>query len=287
MAGVMNDRELWVRPDQQVCSAWVDIDRCVLGSRFRRAIGDIERKYQRLLQMGEAQSWPPVIGRWRPDGRFAIDDGGHEYLAALALGRAAAGRVAGDRTDARGDERTMTDENPMEAVEARAEEYAAARDELAGHVQSLERRIENIKREALPQIREAVRNTSEAHDRLRAAVETHPDLWTGKRRTVVIAGVRVGMQKGKGKLSWDDAGQVVKLIRKHFPDQAEAMIRVKEEPIRKALGELSVAELRKVGVTVEDTEDQVVIKPTDSEVDKLVDKLLQDAERIEAEEPAE
>ena len=171
----------------------------------------------------------------------------------------------------------------MENVEARAEEYAAARDQLSHQVQTLERQIEDIKREHLPAIRDSVRQASEAHDRLRAAVEEHPDLWTGKRRTVVIAGVRVGMQKGKGKLAWDDAGQVAKLIRKHFPEQAEAMIRIKEEPIKKALGELSVAELRKIGVTVEDTDDQVVIKPTDSEVDKLVDKLLQDAERIEAE----
>lgn len=180
----------------------------------------------------------------------------------------------------------MTDKPPMEVVEARAEAYAAARDRLGEHVQRLERGIEDLKRDALPEIREAVRKTTEAHDRLRAAVGAHPDLWAGKRRTVVVAGVRVGMQKGKGKLSWDDAGQVVRLIRKHFPEVAEAMIRVKEEPIKKALGRLSVAELRKIGVTVEDTDDQVVIKPTDSEVDKLVDKLLQDAERIEGEETA-
>ena len=57
---------------------------------------------------------------------------------------------------------------------------------------------------------------------------------------------------------------------------------MREEPIRKALSELTVTELKRLGVTVEEADDQVVIKPTDSEVDKLVGKLLEDAERFEA-----
>ncbi|WP_445157377.1 host-nuclease inhibitor Gam family protein [Halomonas sp. E14] len=175
----------------------------------------------------------------------------------------------------------MKSDTPMETVNKRAEDYAAERDRLCLLVETLERQVEDVQRQALPDIRDAVRRTSEAHDRLRAAIETHPELWEGKRRTVVIAGVRVGMTKGKGKLTWEDAEQVVKLIRRHFPDQAEAMIRVREEPIRKALAELTVTELKRLGVTVEETDDQVVIKPTDSEVDKLVSKLLEDAQRFE------
>lgn len=175
----------------------------------------------------------------------------------------------------------MKSDTPMETVNKRAEDYAAERDRLCLLVETLERQVEDVKRQALPDIRDAVRRTSEAHDRLRAAVESHPELWEGKRRTVVIAGVRVGMTKGKGKLTWDDADQVVKLIRRHFPEQAEAMIRVREEPIRKALAELTVTELKRLGVTVEETDDQVVIKPTDGEVDKLVSKLLEDAQRFE------
>ncbi|MEX0745294.1 MAG: host-nuclease inhibitor Gam family protein [Phycisphaeraceae bacterium] len=176
----------------------------------------------------------------------------------------------------------MKTDTPMETVNKRAEDYSAERDRLCTLVEALERQVEDCKRHALPDIRDAVRRTSEAHDRLRAVIETHPDLWEGKRRTVVIAGVRVGMTKGKGKLSWDDADQVVKLIRRHFPEQCEAMIRVREEPIRKALSELTVTELKRLGVAVEEADDQVVIKPTDSQVDKLVSKLLEDAERFEA-----
>ena len=121
---------------------------------------------------------------------------------------------------------------------------------------------------------------SETRDRLKVAIESAPELFV-KPRTLVIAGVRIGIQKGKGQIVYGDADQVVKLIRKHFPEQADALIAVKETPVKKALANLSVAELKRIGVTVEETGDQVVIKPTDSEVDKLVAALLREAEKYE------
>jgi len=170
----------------------------------------------------------------------------------------------------------------MDEIERRTREYAEARELLAARVQAMQEEIETIKRRRLRGIKRAVAVAAEAHDRLRAAIEASPELFR-RPRTLVIAGVRVGFTKGSGRLVFDDPGRVVALIRRHFPEQADALIRVKEEPVRKALAQLSVAELKRVGVRVEDTGDQVVIKPTDSDVDKLVNALLADAERIEAE----
>lgn len=177
---------------------------------------------------------------------------------------------------------TDTAETPMERIEALTRDYATWRERLAETVTTLQGQIEALTRAAAPDIRHLVREVAQAHDELRAEVEAHPELWT-RRRTVVIQGVRVGMTKGKGKIEWDDPAQVVRLIRRHFPDQADTLVRVKEEPIRPALAELSVAELRRIGCHVTDADDQVVIKPTDTSVDKLVAALLRDAERIEQE----
>lgn len=80
------DREIRVSPGEIVVSRWIPIDTCCLGSRQQRSIGDIERKYQRLLQMGDQQPWPPLVGRWRGD-RFEVMDGGHTLLALMALGK--------------------------------------------------------------------------------------------------------------------------------------------------------------------------------------------------------
>lgn len=167
-------------------------------------------------------------------------------------------------------------------IEQHTRRYADARDLLASRVQALQDDIEQAKRRKLPGIKKAAAAAAEARDKLRAAIEESQELFQ-KPRTLIIAGIRVGFTKGSGKLSFDDPARVVALIRRHYPDQADALIKVTEAPVRKALGNLSVSELKRIGVTVEETGDQVVIKPTDSEVDKLVNALLADAERIEAE----
>ena len=85
------------------------------------------------------------------------------------------------------------------------------------------------------------------------------------------------MAKGKGKICIDDPAMAIKLIRKHFPEQADVLIKTEEKPVAKAIGQLTVPELKRIGGTVEEAGDQVVIKPTDSEVDKLISALIADA----------
>lgn len=80
------DREMVVQPDQRVSTDWVHVDACRLGCRERMDCAAIERAFRRLLQLDRGQAWPPILGHWE-DGRFVVDDGRHEYLAALALGR--------------------------------------------------------------------------------------------------------------------------------------------------------------------------------------------------------
>ena len=85
--------------------------------------------------------------------------------------------------------------------------------------------------------------------------------------------------EGKGAISFEDADSVVARIKKHFPDQVDVLIRTKEEPVKDALSNLSAADLKKIGVTVSEAGDKCVVKPVDSEVDKMVDALLKAAAR--------
>ena len=64
------------------------------------------------------------------------------------------------------------------------------------------------------------------------------------------------------------------LIKKHFPELIEGLIRVKETPIKNALVEMAAVDLKKLGVSVENDTDEVFIKATDSEIDKIVDGIL-------------
>jgi len=172
----------------------------------------------------------------------------------------------------------------MERIEKLTRNYADARERLAETVQSLEDKIEAIKRQYLPGIKIQVGIASQEKAALKAAIEASKELFV-KPRPVIISGIKVGLEKGKGKIDWDDNDTVVRLIEKHFSDQAEVLIQTKKKPVKKALANLSAAELKKLGIQVEDTGDQVVIKPTDSQIEKLVDKLLKEKDE-ETEEAA-
>ena len=83
---VAEDRSMCVQPHQVVRTAWIDIDSCKLGFRLRMSPEAVEKKFRRLLNLGEGAPWPPIVEHWEGE-RFLVDDGRHDYLAALMIGR--------------------------------------------------------------------------------------------------------------------------------------------------------------------------------------------------------
>ena len=158
-------------------------------------------------------------------------------------------------------------------------EYSTARDNLAEKVNDLEAEVARLKRQRLPAIRRAADAAVEKEKALQEAIETNPFLFV-KPRTRVLHGIKFGLQKEKGKLSWEDDDRVIALIKKHFPTEVEFLIKVEEKVLKKGLEKLSVADLKKLGVSVTDDQDVVVIRSMDSEIDRIVKSLL-DAEEIQ------
>jgi len=163
----------------------------------------------------------------------------------------------------------------MNQIEKLTKDFSEARRALAERVQTLEDEITALKRKYLPGIRKAVEIASERQSSLSAAIEDSPELFL-KPRTWLFHGIKIGYQKAKGEILWDDTQQVVKLIRKHFPEQTETLLKITETPVKSSLAQLSVQDLKKLGITVVETGDQIVIKSTDSEIDKLVNALLKE-----------
>lgn len=161
-------------------------------------------------------------------------------------------------------------------IERSAKHYAEAREHLAGIVATMNEGIETIKRDHMKRLKKAVNEAAERHDALKSLIETAPGCFI-RPRSVVFHGIKLGFAKGKGKIEWDDADQVVRLIKKHYPEQADVLIATSEKPAKEALANLTAAELKKLGVSVTDGGDAVFIKPADSAVDKMVDALLKDA----------
>ena len=164
-------------------------------------------------------------------------------------------------------------EPTMDSIERSARIYAEKRTALADTVASLEADIAALKRQRLPVIRRQVAAAAAAEDALRAEIAAAPDLFA-KPKTRILHGIKVGYAKAKGRLTYYSAASCVKMIRRHFPDRFDELVKVTETPIKAALSRLSGTDLKKLGARLEETGDTVVISPADSEIDKLVDALL-------------
>lgn len=81
----IEDRSIAVPPGYVVQTGYVEIYRIRLACRERMAIGDVDRAYQRQLQLGEHQAWPCPRGHWDGD-IYVLVDGRHSYVATLMLG---------------------------------------------------------------------------------------------------------------------------------------------------------------------------------------------------------
>lgn len=170
-------------------------------------------------------------------------------------------------------------------IEKLTKDYSLARASLREKVEALNDEIERLKRTRLPQIRRAVEQASERQRTLHSALEESAEIFQ-KPKTQIFHGIEVGFRKGKGQMAWEDEEQVLKLIHKYYPEEWENYIKVTERPLKTAIAQLPVQELKRLGITVIETGDEIVIKATDTEIDKLVNALLKDEEIKEAKEAA-
>lgn len=164
----------------------------------------------------------------------------------------------------------------MNRIEQQAKRYSEARQKVVDIVTNLQEAMDVLKKTEMPKLRRAIAAAAEQHDQLKALIEEAPELFA-KPKTQTFHGIRLGFVKGKGKIEWEDAEQVVRLIKKHFPEQADVLIVTTEKPAKDALNNLTAAELKKLGISVSEGGEAVFIKPTDSAVDKMVDALLKAA----------
>ena len=170
-----------------------------------------------------------------------------------------------------------TSEISLATIELAAKRFAADREELSTCVQQLNNSIEALKRHTLPMLKRRLNTAAESEAALTALVDQSRQLFI-QPRTVIFHGIKVGIQKGRGGITWDDESKVLDLIARHFTAaEADLLIKTTRKPIKAALEDLDIATLKKIGCRIEDTGDQILIKPADSQVDKLVNSLLKDA----------
>lgn len=175
----------------------------------------------------------------------------------------------------------------LETIDCLAKTHAENRDVLASRLQSLQDEIDAITKKRMRGIRLALRAAAASEAALRDTISENPELFN-KPRTRVFYGIKLGLQKGKGEVVIANKPRTVQLIAKHLTSQYEDLVKITHTPIASAVGKLPAAQLRKIGVEVRNSGDQIVLKPVDSALDKQVAALLKEAvdDATEAEEVA-
>ena len=165
----------------------------------------------------------------------------------------------------------------MREIEQLTERLAEKRGELQQLVMDTQAAMEAAMRASLPALRRLVASVATLQDKVKEAVQAEPELFE-KPRTQTFAGIRVGFRKLTGKMEIEDEELVVRLIEKHFADQADVLIKTTKKPVKEALAQLSAAELKKLAIEVSDTGDVVMVKPVDGAAEKILKALLKGAE---------
>ena len=167
-------------------------------------------------------------------------------------------------------------ETTLVTIEVAARRLREARDEVATIVTRLNRQILALQTDAVRDIKRTVAKTADRHAELHNLVDGARHLFI-KPRTQTFHGVTCGLAKGKGSIEFDDEDQVVAAVEKKLPDMKDALIKIEKSIVKSSLKNLTVDDLKRIGCTVEETGDYIVIRFSDKEVDKFVNALLKNA----------
>lgn len=168
---------------------------------------------------------------------------------------------------------------PLAEITAEAKLHEEARMLLGDRVRAYQDGLAALARNHMPGIKRALNRAADIEGRLRNLVEAHPGSFV-KPKTHVLHGAKIGYEKAKGKITIEHPDKVVERIKRNYPaEQAELLIHREEKPNKKALDKLPANELKRLGCTVHDGGEQVIVRPVDGTVEKMVKALLKDASR--------
>lgn len=160
-------------------------------------------------------------------------------------------------------------------IEILTKDYSDSYSKLADKVRELNDELDSAKRRHMRYIKTFAEEALERKSKLSNAIDGSKELFT-QPKSIVLHGMKVGIQKGKGKITIPDEEKTILLIKKVLPDQADILIKTEEKLIKPALNNLVAGDLKKIGLNLVESTDEVLIKPTGSDIDKIVNALLKE-----------
>lgn len=161
-------------------------------------------------------------------------------------------------------------------IESLCADFSAARAALEDLTEQLREERRKAVRNKIAHLRCLVVEVNVKQETLMAAVEASPELFE-RPRTRSFDGVKVGYRKSKGKVVIADEAKTIERIDKLLPtNQAELLVRVRKSVDKTAVVDLTAADLKRLGIAIEEDTDAPVVAFAKTDLDALVDALLAD-----------
>lgn len=164
----------------------------------------------------------------------------------------------------------------FEAIDRAASAYAGARDELRQVLLTLREEIARVSDAHRPHVIAALDQAVNAREHLRALVDANREVFDSPK-SQQLHGIKVGLRKQPGQLTYADEQAVIDLIRKKLPAKAGGLIKVSESIIAAAIKALPANELAAIGCSITDVADEVIVDAVQGEIDKLLSAITSDA----------
>ena len=159
------------------------------------------------------------------------------------------------------------------AIEDQTRQYAARRQRLAKVLEAMETEMQAIRDRHVAEVRSLTVSAAAAREELVALLVDAPDLFD-RPRAVVIDDVKVGYRKQRGSVTFADQARTLRHIKDKLPANQAAMLIRKTEAVHKpAVYDLTAADLKRLGITVEADSDEPVVQAVDA-VGRMVEKMI-------------
>lgn len=170
----------------------------------------------------------------------------------------------------------------LEKLQAAALQLSHHTDALREELMLLDAELSAAKAAHMLTIRSLTRSVIKRQAELAEGIKARPELFD-KPRTLIVEGIKFGLRKQPGRMSWGDDEQLLKRIDDLFakgtisPAQHELVVETRYNVVAKGLEKLDASTLKRLGVTVEADSDAVEIKSVDSDVERMVKAIIKDA----------
>lgn len=150
------------------------------------------------------------------------------------------------------------------------------RDLLSDELARMNAKIERAKMAHIDTIRDLAAAAAQTTDELLDLVEDEDALFE-VQRSMTIHGIKCGWRKARGKVEYDDEAKVVMRIEQTFQDDIGVLIKTTRKPNKSALLKLAASDLKRLGVEVSGAGDETFVSDTATDIDKMVDRIINEA----------